>query len=346
MAQLQGFDVLLSIWHTPPSIAAGGTCASPPRRLRDFADFIDQVIDEYGDRFESLELWNEPNNRLKWSSPSFDPDWRLFGDMVREAGHVSRRRRRPARSSDRRKAVRLGIGFSGARGMYTLYIGNMNYSSWSLRPWLLMTELGIPFEERLVPFDDGGSWDKFRPFSPTGKVPCLHDGARVVWESLGIVEYLAEQHTGVWPGDRDARAWARSASAEMHAGFAALRQHCPMTVGLRVRLHQQPAAALGRDMDRLTELWNEGLGRFGGPFLAGDAFSAVDAFFAPVAFRVQTYGLSLTGAAAAYPSLLLLQPGMQQWQDAALTESWREPGHEAEIAALGECLEDLRAVAP
>lgn len=96
MAQLEGFDVLLSIWHTPPSISAGGTCASPPARLRDYADFIDQVVDEYGDRFESFELWNEPNNRLKWDFPNFDPGWRKFGDMVREAGQVARRRGKPA----------------------------------------------------------------------------------------------------------------------------------------------------------------------------------------------------------------------------------------------------------
>jgi len=96
MAQLDEFDVLLSIWHTPPSIAAGGTCASPPARLSDYADFIAQVIDEYGERFESLELWNEPNNRLKWDFPNFDPDWRKFGDMVREAGQVAQRRGKAA----------------------------------------------------------------------------------------------------------------------------------------------------------------------------------------------------------------------------------------------------------
>ena len=96
MAQLEDFEVLLSVWHTPPSIAEGSTCASPPSRLRDYADFIDQVVDEYGDQFESFELWNEPNNRLKWDFPNFDPDWRLFGDMVREAGQVARLRGKPA----------------------------------------------------------------------------------------------------------------------------------------------------------------------------------------------------------------------------------------------------------
>jgi glutathione S-transferase len=225
--------------------------------------------------------------------------------------------------------------------MYTLYIGNKNYSSWSLRPWLLMTGLDIPFEERLVPFDDGGSWQKFRSFSPTGQVPCLHDNGRTVWESLGIVEYLAERHPGVWPLDGDARAWARCAAAEMHAGFAALRNHCPMTVGLRIRLHDQPET-LTRDLARLAELWGEGLERFGGPFLAGDAFCAVDAFFAPVVFRLQTYRLDVTAPAAAYAAHLLSQSAMQRWQDAALSEPWREPSHEVDIAALGECVGDLR----
>jgi glutathione S-transferase len=225
--------------------------------------------------------------------------------------------------------------------MFELYIGNKNYSSWSLRPWLLMTELGIPFEEHLVAFDDGGSWQKFRAFSPTGQVPCLHDGERAVWESLAIVEYLAERHPGVWPESEDARAWARSASAEMHAGFAALRNLCPMTVAMRIRLHEQPEA-LEKDLARVAELWNEGLNRFGGPFLAGSTFCAVDAFFAPVAFRCRTYGLTLEGAANGYPAHLLAQSGMQAWQAAALVEPWREPSHEEELAALGECLEDLR----
>jgi glutathione S-transferase len=225
--------------------------------------------------------------------------------------------------------------------MYRLYIGNKNYSSWSLRPWLLMTELAIAFEERLVPFDDGGSWQKFRDFSPTGQVPCLDDDGRTIWESLGIVEYLAERHAGVWPDDADARAWARSASAEMHAGFSALRNLCPMTVSQRIRLHQQPQP-LDQDLARVAELWNQGLNRFGGPFLAGSAFSAVDAFFAPVVFRLHTYGLALDGAAQGYAANMLAQPGMQAWRAAALIEPWREVSHEAEIAALGHCLEDLR----
>ncbi len=226
--------------------------------------------------------------------------------------------------------------------MYTLYIGNKNYSSWSLRPWILLTELGLPFNETLIPFDDGDSWAKFRAFSPTGLVPCLHDGERVVWESLAITEYLAEAHSAVWPGDADARAWARSATAEMHAGFNALRNECPMTVGMRIEL-PEISAALGRDLERIQELWQQGLDRFGGPYLAGSKFTAADAFFAPVAFRVQTFNLPLREAAANYVGHLLALPGMQSWTDAALAETFREPSHEDELAALGTVTADFRA---
>ncbi len=107
--------------------------------------------------------------------------------------------------------------------MLTLHIANKNYSSWSLRQWVLLSELGIPFREQLSPFAAGSNWEAFRAFSPNGKVPCLHDGDEVVWDSLAIVEYLAERHAGVWPVDASARTWARCASAEMHTGFAALR---------------------------------------------------------------------------------------------------------------------------
>ncbi len=231
--------------------------------------------------------------------------------------------------------------------MYTLYIGNKNYSSWSLRPWLLLTELGIPFNEQLVPFDDGGSWTKFRAFSPTGLVPCLHVDnlpgiGSVVWESLGITEFPAEDHPQVWPADRSARAWARSATAEMHAGFSALRNECPMSVGLRVQLHDQ-SAALRQNLTRLAELWQQGLDTFGGPFLAGAEFCAVDSFFAPVAFRIQTYDLQLPKPALEYAQRLLGLEGMQAWTDAALKETYREESHEAEFFELGRITADLRA---
>lgn len=225
--------------------------------------------------------------------------------------------------------------------MTTLYIANKNYSSWSLRPWVLLSELGIPFEEQLVAFGKGSNWEAFRHFSPTGRVPCLRDGDTVVWDSLAIAEYLAERHPGVWPSDSAARTWARCAAAEMHSGFATLRDQCGMSCGIRVRLHEV-GPALKADIARINELWNEGLTRFGGPFLAGKAFSAVDAFFAPVVFRVQTYGLVLEGSAADYVQQMLALPSMRRWYEAALVETWRDESHEEDTRRYGELLKDLR----
>jgi glutathione S-transferase len=225
--------------------------------------------------------------------------------------------------------------------MYQLYIGNKNYSSWSLRPWVLMRERGIDFEERLRVFAPGSNWAAFREFSPSGKVPCLVDGDTTVWDSLAIMEYLAERHEGIWPTDSSARAWARCAAAEMHSGFGALRERCSMNCGLRVRLNELPAA-LGHDVRRIDELWTEGLGRFGGPFLAGPGFGAVDAFYAPVVFRVQTYGLSLGPEAQEYVDRMLALPSMQDWYAAALREPWRDAAHEDEARVHGVVLEDFR----
>ena len=228
--------------------------------------------------------------------------------------------------------------------MYELYIANKNYSSWSLRPWLLMVEQGMPFEERQVALQEGSSWDVFRTFAPNGKVPCLRDGDTVVWDSLGIVEYLAERHPGVWPGDAKARAWARCATAEMHSGFTALRGTCPMNCGVRVELNGIDAS-LQRDLSRLAELWNEGLARFGGPFLAGPAFSAVDAFFAPVAWRILSYNLPLDDASLAYAQRLRELPGMRRWYAAALAETVRLQDSEDTARRVGSLREDLRVPA-
>ncbi|RWC26181.1 glutathione S-transferase family protein [Mesorhizobium sp.] len=228
--------------------------------------------------------------------------------------------------------------------MYLLHIANKNYSSWSLRPWVLMRELDIPFEERLTPFPTGPSWELYRSFSPSGRVPCLIEDGWAVWDSLAIAEYLAERYHGVWPVEAKARAWARSAAAEMHSSFAALRDACPMSCGVRVKPFPM-SDALKQDLFRLGDLWNDGLARFGGPFLAGAHFTAVDAFFAPVAFRAQSYGLAFEGAAAAYPGQLLDLPAMREWYAAGLAETWRDPGHEAEVAAAGTVIEDLRAKA-
>jgi len=162
--------------------------------------------------------------------------------------------------------------------VYQLHIANKNYSSWSLRPWVLMKTLAIPFTETLHRFQSANNHDDFHLFSPSGRVPTLHDGALVVWDSLGIIEYLAETHAGVWPEPYQARAWARCAAAEMHSGFNELRSLCPMNCGARVRLPAIPPS-LQDDLTRLDELWQQGLSAFGGPFLAGPTFSAVDAFF-------------------------------------------------------------------
>lgn len=226
--------------------------------------------------------------------------------------------------------------------MYTLYIANKNYSTWSLRPWLLLRELGIPFEERLMRFESASNWEAFRKFSPSGQVPTLHDGSTVAWDSLAIVEYLAERHKGVWPEDNTARAWARCAAAEMHSGFTVLRTRCSNSCGVRVKLREIPGD-LQRDIDRINELWNEGLDRFGGPYLAGPKFTAVDAFYAPVAFRFQTYGLKAEGTADAYMTRILALPSMKSWYADALLEPWREAAHDAHLATYGTVIEDLRA---
>ena len=226
--------------------------------------------------------------------------------------------------------------------MYQLYIANKNYSSWSLRPWALMRAQGIAFAERQVPFGNLPGQPDFRSFSPSGSVPCLVDGDVVVWDSLAIAEYLAERHPGVWPEDPVARAWARSASAEMHSSFFSLRNTCAMSCGVRVALRDRPAG-LERDIARIGEIWNQGLDRFGGPFLAGNRFTAVDGFYAPVVFRALSYGLDFGGRGKEYVATMLAQPALRDWYDAALAETWRDQPHEDEVLAAGTITEDLRA---
>jgi glutathione S-transferase len=224
---------------------------------------------------------------------------------------------------------------------FTLITANRNYSSWSLRPWLLMKALGIPFDERIEPFTRADNYDDFRVFSPTGQVPVLIDGETTVWDSLGIALYLGERYPQVWPTDEAARAWAMCAAAEMHGGFGALRNDCTMNVGVRVA--PRPASpALNRQVVRLGELWAEGLARFGGPWLAGAELTAVDAFYAPVAFRVRTYGLDVGEAGARWVAHVLAHPAMLEWEATALAESWREASHEEELAAAGRITADYR----
>ncbi len=223
---------------------------------------------------------------------------------------------------------------------YTLITANRNYSSWSLRPWVLMKALGIPFENRLEPFTKPDNYDDFRSFSPTGQVPLLIDGKRLIPDSLGITLYLAERHDGIWPQDEEARVFAQGAVAEMHGGFGHLRNDCAMNVGVRVT-PKPMSVGLQRNVARVRELFEKGLTQFGGPWLAGADFSAVDAFYAPVAFRIRTYGLDV-GRGQAWVDRILAHEAMLEWESQALAETWREASHEEELAAAGVVTADYR----
>jgi glutathione S-transferase len=210
-----------------------------------------------------------------------------------------------------------------------LFIGNKNYSSWSMRPWVLMRQYEIPFEEVMVRFDAFGPGSKFKQrieqLTPTGRVPVLVDDGLVVWDTLAIAEYLAErfsQHP-LWPRDARQRARARSLCAEMHAGFSALRSHCPQNleaslpeIGRRV---MQEQAAVRSDLQRLQAMWSEALRTSGGPFLFGP-FGIADAYFAPVAGRMRTYALPVDATAQAYVERLFASAGMAAWVRDALAE--------------------------
>ena len=204
-----------------------------------------------------------------------------------------------------------------------------------------MQARGIEFDEVLVPFASGSQSSAFKEFSPTGKVPCLEANGVFIWDSLAICEYLAEQYPGCWPTDAIARAWARSASAEMHSGFQTLRSLCPMNCGIRVAL-EKIDEGLRADAERIDALWVEGLTNFGGPYLAGKEYGIVDAFFAPVIFRVQSYGLQLSHPAQSYVQRMLSLPSMQRWYAEALAETWRKPEYEQAASAHGKIVRDFR----
>jgi glutathione S-transferase len=203
---------------------------------------------------------------------------------------------------------------------YRLVIGNKTWSSWSLRPWLLMKRLSIPFEEVPIRLRQPDSKEQILTHSPSGKVPALWAGDLMVWDSLAIIEYLADAHPelNVWPRDRTARAIARSASAEMHAGFRALRETCPMEI-LTSSPQSSFVEATARDIQRVVALWKDCRTRFGagGPFLFSE-FSAADAMYAPVASRFRTYVEDLSafgddGTAAAYVETILTMPEVKDW---------------------------------
>lgn len=213
-----------------------------------------------------------------------------------------------------------------------LVIGNKNYSSWSLRPWLVLTAFGIPFEEELVPLDAPDFKARVREHSPAGRVPVLIDGEAVVWESIAILEHLAERFPDkpIWPALPAARAHARSAATEMHGGFAGLRSALPMNLRRPVETRDVPDDA-ARDLRNIVRRWEEARERFGkgGPYLYG-AFSAADAMYAPVVTRIRTYALPVDAVAEAYVDAIYAHPAFAAWREAALAETGILPEDEVD----------------
>lgn len=214
-----------------------------------------------------------------------------------------------------------------------LVIGNKAYSSWSLRPWIAMKAQGLAFRETVVPLQQPDTTEQIKKFSGAAKVPVLIHGAITVWESLAILDYLADTFPDKawWPGDKPARAQARAVSAEMHAGFSNLRSHMSMNVRQSVPNKSRPEG-VNADIARIDELWKECRGRFGGesgPFLFG-AFSNADAMYAPVVTRFKTYGVipTLDPICQAYCEAVLGHPAMKDWYAAAAAESWIVPKYE------------------
>ncbi len=215
--------------------------------------------------------------------------------------------------------------------MLQLYIGNKNYSSWSMRPWVLLRQAGIPFEEVPVRFDSFDASSQFKRqlqgVSPTGKVPVLVDGDLTVWDTLAIAEYVAEKFPDrqLWPQDMATRAHARSVVAEMHSGFTQLRSHCPMNIEAHLpevgALAWRDRPGLRADVQRLVEMWSGLLARHGGPLLFGPQFTVADAFFAPVCMRLKTYALPVPAEITAYVERVCALPGVKAWIDGALAEA-------------------------
>jgi glutathione S-transferase len=213
--------------------------------------------------------------------------------------------------------------------MLTLYIGNKNYSSWSMRAWVLLKQAGIPFQERMVRFDsfegDSHFKNEVRKVNPAGRVPVLVDEGLAIWDSLAIAEYVAERFPDrpLWPRDAKVRAEARSVVAEMHSGFGALRTHCPMNIEASLpqvgALLWRDQAAVRGDVQRICEMWTGLLERHGGPMLFGE-FSIADAFYAPVCMRLRNYALPVPGMVTDYIRRVCALPGVKAWMDDALAE--------------------------
>lgn len=225
-----------------------------------------------------------------------------------------------------------------------LIIGNRNYSSWSVRPWLVLTHFGIRFEEEVVPLSGEGWRDHLRRKSPTARVPVLVDGDLVVPETIAIIEYLAELYPNhaIWPAARQDRALARAAAAEMHAGFGALRTAAPMN--LRASLPGRvPHDRVAADVARLEALWGGQLERYGGPYLFGREFCAADAMYAPVAARLRIYELPVSDTAAEYIEAIYALPAFQTLLAAAVAEPWTVQCEELDYLASGRPITDFSA---
>jgi glutathione S-transferase len=213
--------------------------------------------------------------------------------------------------------------------MLTLIIGNRNYSSWSLRPWIAMRAFDIPFETVVIALDQPDTATRIREHSPSGRVPVLMDRGQAIWDSLAICETMAERHPEkhLWPVDPQARAWARSVACEMHSGFAKLREHMPMKVKERFRDFDWTPAR--EDVKRIDEIWTRWRRAYGGrgPYLFG-AFTIADAMYAPVVFRANTYGFPLSEESAAYRDTMLAHPAMKEWAADAAAEDFRMARYE------------------
>jgi glutathione S-transferase len=213
-----------------------------------------------------------------------------------------------------------------------LLIGNKNYSSWSLRPWIAMKVAGIAFAEQVISLDATDFQERVRKISAAGKVPALADGETQVWESLAILEYLAEKFpaAGLWPAESRARAHARSIAAEMHAGFTPLRRHLPMNIRRPVK-RREPTAEVVPHISRIDAMWTDCRARFGegGPFLFG-AFGAADAMYAPVVSRFHTYAVDVGPVARAYMEVVMGLPAWAEWCAGALQEAWVLPSDEVD----------------
>jgi glutathione S-transferase len=213
-----------------------------------------------------------------------------------------------------------------------LVIGNKNYSSWSFRPWLAMKMAGIAFDETVISLEAEDFKARVTAISGAGKVPVLIDGDIRVWESLAILEYLAEKfpESRLWPKDVAARAHARAVASEMHAGFLPLRRHLPMNVWRPVKSRPLDDGSKA-DVARIDTIWSDCRTRFGagGPFLFG-AFSAADAMYAPVVWRFHTYAIEVSAVARAYTNAMMMQPAWREWRDVALREPWVLPHDEVD----------------